>query len=219
MYVFRDSCGGGECDVKPVTPERDSFVRISVTDADDHTTQQISESRTLSLHSLGSASAHQQTVCRKKSLLCMVWLPRPSATTSRRTTFPTAWCNYAIQDDVQYGWCCFNSTYIRADKTEIWGQSFTFSGKHQILHSFSTDRCEQFFWRGPQKSVSVFENVAYTVWSVSVIFSPHLIIMPHRSTTYNVDAAYCYRPSSVVCRSVCHTSEPWRNSWTDRDAV
>jgi len=24
----------------------------------------------------------------------------------------------------------------------------------------------------------------------------------HRSTTY-VDAAYCYRPSSVVCRSVC----------------
>jgi len=25
---------------------------------------------------------------------------------------------------------------------------------------------------------------------------------PHRSTTY-VDAAYCYRPSSVVCRSVC----------------
>ena len=32
-------------------------------------------------------------------------------------------------------------------------------------------------------------------------------IRPHRSTTY-VDAAYCHRPSSVVCRSVCHTSEP-----------
>jgi len=28
-----------------------------------------------------------------------------------------------------------------------------------------------------------------------------LIIGPHRSTTY-VDAAYSYRPSSVVCRSV-----------------
>ena len=27
-------------------------------------------------------------------------------------------------------------------------------------------------------------------------------VKPHRSTTY-VDAAYCYRPSSVVCRSVC----------------
>jgi len=30
-----------------------------------------------------------------------------------------------------------------------------------------------------------------------------IIIRPHRSTTYMyVDAAYCYRPSSVVCRSV-----------------
>ena len=29
-------------------------------------------------------------------------------------------------------------------------------------------------------------------------------IRPHRSTTY-VDAVYCYRPSSVVCRSVGHT--------------
>jgi len=27
-------------------------------------------------------------------------------------------------------------------------------------------------------------------------------VMPHRSTTY-ADAAYCYRPSSVVCLSVC----------------
>jgi len=39
------------------------------------------------------------------------------------------------------------------------------------------------------------------------ICSKFNIIMPHRSTTY-ADAAYCYRPSSVVCRSVCHTSEP-----------
>jgi len=31
-----------------------------------------------------------------------------------------------------------------------------------------------------------------------------VIIRPHRSTTY-VDAAYCYRPSSVVCRSVCRS--------------
>ena len=34
-----------------------------------------------------------------------------------------------------------------------------------------------------------------------------------------VDAAYCYRPSSVVCRSVCYTSEPCKNDCTDRDAV
>jgi len=32
-------------------------------------------------------------------------------------------------------------------------------------------------------------------------------------------AAYSYRPSSVVCRSVCHASEPCKNGWTDRDAV
>ena len=45
-----------------------------------------------------------------------------------------------------------------------------------------------------------------------------IIIRPHRSTTY-VDAAYCYRPSSMVCLSVCHTSEPCKNSCTDRDAI
>ena len=33
------------------------------------------------------------------------------------------------------------------------------------------------------------------------------IIRLHRSTTY-VDAVYCYRPSSVVCRSVCHLVSP-----------
>ena len=46
--------------------------------------------------------------------------------------------------------------------------------------------------------------------------------MPHCSTKY-VDAAYCYRPSSVVCLSVglsvCHGSEPWKNSGTDPDVV
>ena len=49
VYVVRDSYV--ERDAKPVMSERDSFVRISVTDADDHTTQQITESRTLSAHS------------------------------------------------------------------------------------------------------------------------------------------------------------------------
>ena len=44
------------------------------------------------------------------------------------------------------------------------------------------------------------------------------IIRPHRSTTY-ADVVYCYRPSSVVCRSVCYTSEPCRNGGTDRDVV
>jgi len=44
------------------------------------------------------------------------------------------------------------------------------------------------------------------------------LIRPHRSTTY-VDVAYSYRPRSMVCRSVCHASEPCKNSWTDRDAI
>ena len=34
-----------------------------------------------------------------------------------------------------------------------------------------------------------------------------------------IDVAYCYRPSSVVCRSVCHSSEPCKNGSTDRNAV
>jgi len=38
-----------------------------------------------------------------------------------------------------------------------------------------------------------------------------------------VNAAYCYRLSSAVCRSVClsvcHTSEPCKNGHTDRDTV
>ena len=44
------------------------------------------------------------------------------------------------------------------------------------------------------------------------------IIRPHRSSTY-VDAAYSYRSSSVVCLSVCHTSEPCKIGCTDRAAV
>jgi len=46
-----------------------------------------------------------------------------------------------------------------------------------------------------------------------------IIIRPHRSTTY-VDAARCYRLSSVVCRSVCLTHWWALQKWqTDRDAV
>jgi len=30
--------------------------------------------------------------------------------------------------------------------------------------------------------------------------------------TYYVDAARCYRPSSVVCRSVCHSREPCKTA-------
>ena len=53
MYAVRDSFGGDYED-KRVMAERDSFVRISVTDADDHTTKQITESRTHSVQSIHS---------------------------------------------------------------------------------------------------------------------------------------------------------------------
>jgi len=43
------------------------------------------------------------------------------------------------------------------------------------------------------------------------MFMRVFLVSPHRSTTY-AHAAYCYRPSSVVCRSVClslcHSREP-----------
>jgi len=45
------------------------------------------------------------------------------------------------------------------------------------------------------------------------------VIKPHRSRATYVDAAYCYRRSSVVSLSVCHDREPCKNRWTNRDAV
>jgi len=48
------------------------------------------------------------------------------------------------------------------------------------------------------------------------------IFRPHRNTTY-IDAAYCYRPTCVVHRSVrlsvWHSHEPCRNGQTNRDAI
>ena len=47
-----------------------------------------------------------------------------------------------------------------------------------------------------------------------------IIVRLHRCSTY-VDATHCYRLSSVVCLSVClsvcHTSEPCKNGWTDQN--
>ena len=67
-----------------------------------------------------------------------------------------------------------------------------------------------------------FLPLCFHVAMVCTTFYPFYFIRPHRSTTY-VDAANSYRPSSVVCRSVClsvcHTSEPCKNGCTDRAAV
>jgi len=40
--------------------------------------------------------------------------------------------------------------------------------------------------------------------SLRVCHLHNIIFRPHRSTTY-VDAAYCYRPSSMVCRFICRS--------------
>ena len=84
---------------------------------------------------------------------------------------------------------------------------------HVVLaeHSQTPPTVTDFRFRFPRGDPSVFQNTAYA------------------------DAAYCYRPSSVVCRSVCrcvcrsfglsdcrsvcHASEPCKNGCTDRDAV
>jgi len=52
-------------------------------------------------------------------------------------------------------------------------------------------------------------------WKDGIItLLPMYIIRPHRCATY-VDAACCYRLSSVVWQSVCHNSEPCKN-WVNR---
>ena len=57
-------------------------------------------------------------------------------------------------------------------------------------------------------------------WALAHISSLHLcsffIIRPHHSTMY-VAAAYCYRLSSTVCRSVCHNVMSC--GWTDRTTI
>jgi len=62
-------------------------------------------------------------------------------------------------------------------------------------------------------------GVHVTIAAVLYVLSA-VTIRPHRSTT---DAAYCYRLSSVVCRSVCrsvcHDRNPCKNGWTNCDAV
>jgi len=52
-------------------------------------------------------------------------------------------------------------------------------------------------------------------YKCKALFRPHC---PFSVSPY-VDMVHCYRPSSMVCRLVLHTSEPSKNSWTDRDAV
>jgi len=48
----------------------------------------------------------------------------------------------------------------------------------------------------------VTESKHWCIWNMTLWDWNVYIIRPHHSTTY-IDAAYCYQPSCVVCRSVC----------------
>ena len=50
--------------------------------------------------------------------------------------------------------------------------------------------------------------ISETIGTLEII---GVIIRLDRSTTY-VDAAYCHRPSNMVCLSVCHSCEPCKNN-------
>jgi len=67
----------------------------------------------------------------------------------------------------------------------VWGLALT--GRSICVHQMNRVNSRNDFGHNDQHQ------------NVSVCIS--IIIRPDRSTTY-VDAAYCYRPSSVVCRSV-----------------
>jgi len=67
----------------------------------------------------------------------------------------------------------------------------------------------------PFCSVFIFFVFQYAFRDCSFL---HCIVGQHRSTTY-LNAAYCYRRSSIVrslSLSVCHDREFYKNRWTDR---
>jgi len=63
--------------------------------------------------------------------------------------------------------------------------------------------CAQMFSSGGRKRLSQCINYVYS----------HSITRLHCSTVY-IDAAYCYRPSIMICRSVCHSHEPCKMAET-----
>ena len=70
----------------------------------------------------------------------------------------------------------------------VWGLALT--GRSICVHQMNrVNSCNDFGHIDQHQNVSVCISI---------------IIRPDRSTTY-VDAAYCYRPSSVVCRTVCRS--------------
>ena len=66
---------------------------------------------------------------------------------------------------------------------------------------------------------STLHCVELITWAIKGWNPITIILLDHIARTMYVDVVYCYRPSSVVCRLVCHNSEPCKNGWTNREAV
>jgi len=74
-------------------------------------------------------------------------------------------------------------------------------------------------WNKLHSTITIRPNIAATTRMISA----NLPVLGRIAIQRTYVPAYCYRPSSVVCRSVCrsvcHSSEPCKNGSTDRDAV
>jgi len=61
----------------------------------------------------------------------------------------------------------------------------------------------------------------YVVIGTPLCFTPLIYLLLDHIAHTTVRYGTCYRPSSVVCRSVCWSvsSEPCKNDWTDRETI
>ena len=101
-----------------------------------------------------------------------------------------------------------------------------------LLHRNRCGLLLQTEWRGLSVCLSVCLSVGLSVTVVSSVKTAEPIKMPFGLRIRVVDASYCYRPSRVVCLSVClsvslsvtwaclsvcYSSKPCKNGWTNQD--
>jgi len=111
--------------------------------------------------------------------------------------------------------CC---TFLLPNCTFV--SSFSFSAFYLSVLGIRRTKVALFWWKGKflARTFKPCWVCGTTTSDVTVLWQDRnaFIIRSHCSTTY-VGAAYCYRPSSMVCRSVTVMSPA--KMWTDRDAV
>jgi len=54
-------------------------------------------------------------------------------------------------------------------------------------------------------------GIIYYAHAATSLAQSMLLFLDRIARTMYIDAVYCYRPSSMVCRSVYHTSKPSKN--------